>query len=177
MRLPFAVAAVVAAVGLTGFMVAGVSRAPAGGDDGARAELTGAQVEPERLSDTTRLRRGLDAMPRTLATRRNPFRFAADRRDPAPRPLARVAADEGGEGAWPEPARPQRPGLQVLGIDEGVEPGGTVVRTAVIGAMNQVFLVKEGEQVMLRFLVRRIGRDGVAVEDLADDTVMTLPLR
>jgi hypothetical protein len=40
--------------------------------------------------------------------------------------------------------------------------------------MNQVYLVGEGDQIALRFLVKRVGADSVEVEDMTDGTTVTL---
>jgi hypothetical protein len=173
MRLPFAGAAAVAAIGLTGYLVAGVSRRPPPSVSASPAGAATARVEPERLVDTARLGRALDRMPREVVSRRNPFRFGGRARVA---PAAPIAADET-PGGWAEPVRPERPALQLLGIAEDVAADGSTVRTAVVVAMNQLHLVKEGEQVALRFLVRRVGADVIEIEDLSDDTVLRLPLR
>jgi hypothetical protein len=176
MRRPFAITAVVAAVGLTGLMVAGVSRgpAPAGGEAAAAQAPPLVQVEP--LLDTRRLGR-LDAMPGRVEARRNPFRFGVHRGSEA-RAAARPAGDSWSDDvSADEPQRPARPSLQLLGIAEDVDADGTTVRTAVVSAMNHVHLVREGDQVALRFLVRRVDADGVEVEDLTDERLVHLPLR
>jgi hypothetical protein len=63
-----------------------------------------------------------------------------------------------------------------LGIAQDVRDGQPV-RTAVIGGMNQVYLVGEGDQMALRFLVKRVGADSVDVEDMTDGTIETLAWR
>jgi hypothetical protein len=174
MRLPFAITAVVAAVGLTGLMVAGVSRGPA-----PQGETSAAQAPPlvqaEPLLDTGRLGR-LDAMPGRVDARRNPFRFGVHRGGEA-RPAASATSDSWPDDTSAELPRPARPSLQLLGIAEDVGADGATVRTAVVSAMNHVHLVREGDQVALRFLVRRVDADGVEVEDLADERLVRLPLR
>jgi hypothetical protein len=176
MRLPFAIAAVVAAVGLTGLMVAGVSRGPAPQGGEASAAQASPPVQAEPLLDTGRLGR-LDAMPGRVAARRNPFRFGVHQGGEA-RAEARPAGNSWSDDLpADEPQRPARPSLQLLGIAEDVGADGTTVRTAVVSAMNHVHLVREGDQVALRFLVRRVDADGVEVEDLTDERLVRLPLR
>jgi len=40
-----------------------------------------------------------------------------------------------------------------------------------------VYLVKQGDQIAMRFLVRRVGADAVEIEDLSDSTPISLGLR
>jgi hypothetical protein len=176
MRLPFAIAAVVAAVGLTGLMVAGVSRGPVPQAGGAAATQAATPEPAEPLLDTTRLGRGLEAMPRRVDPRRNPFRFGA-RGEIGTQAAAPPATGSWGDETWIEPQQPARPALQLLGIAEDVGADGSTERTAVMSAMNQVYLVRDGDQIALRFLVRRVDADGVEVEDLVDESLLRLPLR
>lgn len=176
MRLPFTIGAVTAAVGLTGLIVAGVSRGPAADADGVGAPTLAPPAAPAtRLLDAGRLARSLDARPPAVAWRRDPFKFAGAQ--PRDKTAGRAVPLPFAEASMPEPSAPARPVLQLLGIAEDAAGDGTAVRTAIIGGLNQVFLVKAGEQIALRFLVREIGRDVVAVEDLTDGTVLRLPLR
>lgn len=71
---------------------------------------------------------------------------------------------------------PPRPEMQLIGLAED-DVDGKTVRTAVITSLNQVYLVREGEQIALRYLVDRIGADAVQLRDLADDSPIVLPLR
>jgi Tfp pilus assembly protein PilP len=112
------------------------------------------------------------------SSRRDPFRFAH-----APRHTSSDAADPIGAAAphetvaaVPEQADPLRPELRLIGLAQDTLDG-TVVRTAVITAPNQVYLVREGEQIALRFLVDRIGADAVQLRDLANDGTIVLALR
>jgi hypothetical protein len=77
--------------------------------------------------------------------------------------------------AVPAPAPIARPELRLIGMAEDTRDGLTV-RTAVVAGLNQVYLVKEGEQIAMRFLVKRIGADAVEVEDLSDSAPLTLAL-
>jgi hypothetical protein len=125
--------------------------------------------EPERPTPVVRLRRRLATMPEARQRDRDPFHFATRSRS-----AARVAtADPPADDPPPVVAKPQ---LQLLGIAQDVRDGQPV-RTAVIGGMNQVYLVGEGDQMALRFLVKRVGADSVDVEDMTDGTVVTLAWR
>jgi len=118
------------------------------------------------------------ARPQPSSTR-DPFRFAhVPRRTgtgAAADPIGTGARDEE-VAALPEQADPLRPELRLIGLAEDTL-NGTVVRTAVITAPNQVYLVREGEQIALRFLVDRIGADAVQLRDLASDGTIVLTLR
>ena len=125
--------------------------------------------------ETARLRAAMAAMPERLQARRDLFRYKA--RQPAD---ARVFVAENEGDARPaagleEPAPAStRPELKLLGIAEEVAPDGTSVRTAILSTPQQLHMVREGEQVALRFLVQRITADGVELKDLADDTLVSL---
>ncbi|HZA35855.1 MAG TPA: hypothetical protein VE505_13045 [Vicinamibacterales bacterium] len=66
--------------------------------------------------------------------------------------------------------------MQLLGV-AAEEGDAAPVRTAVIGTPRQLYLVREGEQMALRFLVLRIGTDAVELRDLATDDTFQLALR
>jgi len=51
------------------------------------------------------------------------------------------------------------------------------VRTAIISAQGQLFLVKEGETLMLRYRVAKISEDVVELIDVGDNSVRRLALR
>ena len=113
------------------------------------------------------------------SSKRDPFRFAHTPRhvgsDTAADPIGTGALHEE-VAALPEQADPLRPELRLIGLAEDTS-SGSVVRTAVITAPNQVYLVREGEQIALRFLVDRIGADAVQLRDLANDGTIVLALR
>jgi hypothetical protein len=66
--------------------------------------------------------------------------------------------------------------LKLAGIAEDAGPDGPV-RTAIISGQGQLFLVKEGESVMLRYRVTKISADVVELTDLGDNSVRRLALR
>ena len=74
------------------------------------------------------------------------------------------------------PALPALPALKLAGIAEDEASEGPV-RTAIISGQGQLFLVKEGESVMLRYRVTKISADVVELMDLGDQTVRRLALR
>ena len=108
-------------------------------------------------------------MPSADDSHRDPFQFGATRRTEPPRA---AMAPEAGAAAVHTPAAPD---LQLLGIAEDVRDGQPS-RTAIISAMDGLFLVHEGEPVALRYQVRRIGADGVELEDLAAGTTLRITL-
>jgi hypothetical protein len=173
--------------GLTAWAVAQGAAVPAGGRAGTSsvrahsprgtADGTAAvtAVEPGFEVAIDRLRTGLGVMPAPTESGRNPFRFGADRsvrRTSAAQHRALVQADS----TDPGPAAPDRPPMQLLGV-AAEEGDAAPVRTAVIGTPRQLYLVREGEQMALRFLVLRIGTDAVELRDLATDDTFQLALR
>ena len=72
-------------------------------------------------------------------------------------------------------AAPQMP-LTLAGIAEDGGASG-VVRTAIISATGQLFLVKEGEEVSLRYRVAAITADGVDLRDASDGSLRHLSLK
>ena len=73
-------------------------------------------------------------------------------------------------------ARPAAPVMKLSGIAEDVTAGG-VVRTAIISAFGQLFVVKEGELVTERYRVTRISADVAELSDVMDGTVVRIALR
>jgi hypothetical protein len=125
-------------------------------------------------SQTAHLRARLAAMPATRSGSRDPFRFAG-----TPRTAPRAAAPS--EPAPVETAGETRdiaarPPFQLIGIGED-QGDGQPARTAIIAGMNQVFLVREGERLALRFQVKRIGADAVELDDLAAGETFRIALR
>jgi hypothetical protein len=51
------------------------------------------------------------------------------------------------------------------------------VRTAIISGFGDIFLVKEGDSVTLRYRVAKISPDAVELTDLTDNTPLRLALR
>jgi hypothetical protein len=124
-----------------------------------------------RSTPLTRFRAGLAAMQGSRAIQRDPFRFRPQASPgPGSRRVSPAAVPE-----LPGEPRPPRPELQLLGIAEDTRDG-TVVRSAVISSMNQLYLVGEGEQMALRFLITRVGADSVDVEDLAEGVTFRIAL-
>ena len=72
--------------------------------------------------------------------------------------------------------RPPPPAVQLSGIAEDVT-AGAVVRTAIISASGQLFLVKEGEQVTARYRVVKISSEVVELTDLTEGTTLRLALK
>lgn len=102
---------------------------------------------------------------------RNLFSYAARPVRPAPLPAATPALSEA-----PAIPRPVAPILKLSGVAEDMTADG-VVRTAIISAFGQLFLVKEGENVTPRFRVVRISSDVVELSDTTDGSTMRLALR
>jgi hypothetical protein len=131
-------------------------------------------LEPVPVVQMERLTAAARPLP---SSKRDPFRFAHTPRHAG----TDSVADPVGTGALheevaPDHADPLRPELRLIGLAEDTL-NGRIVRTAVITAPNQVYLVREGEQIALRFLVDRIGADAVQLRDLTNDGTIVLALR
>ena len=147
------------------------------GRDHAGQDSSAAPGDPAFDVEVSRLREGLGVMPAPSASGRNPFQFGVTRSEHPP--LAGThhpAALAAGESANAEAAA-DRPPMQLLGVAADGEDGAAPVRTAVIATPRQLYLVREGEQMALRFQVVRIGSDAVELLDLASDQTFSLTLR
>ena len=172
--------------GLTAWAVAQGTAVPAGAPAGTSAVRAQASGEPDRGASVTaldpgfdveidRLRTGLGVMPAPPASGRNPFRFGADRSVRRPPSAVRGTSFQPRSTEQAGLLAPDRPPMQLLGVaaeDESAAP----VRTAVIATPRQLYLVREGEQIALRFQVLRIGNDVVELRDLATDDTFQLAL-
>jgi hypothetical protein len=117
---------------------------------------------------TDDLRARLESKPLLRPSSRNPFKFAVRR------PVTPVRAPALSTAA---PAAPSGlPPLTLAGIAEQETTSGTV-RTAVISAFGELFLVREGEGVRDRYRVSRIGADAVELRDGATGATIQLGLR
>lgn len=122
--------------------------------------------------EITRLHERLrpDATPRQPG--RNLFAFRAAPPRIATPPVAPAPA-------LSEPAAPVRvpqPSMQLAGIARDDGPDGPV-RTAIISAGGQVFLVKPGDAVTTRYRVARVGEDVVELTDTIDGSTRRLALK
>ena len=81
------------------------------------------------------------------------------------------------ESLAPSPVTlPAPPLLTLVGIAED-GAADTVVRTAIVSGFNDLFLVKEGEGVTLRYRVAKILPDAVELIDSLDQSLLRLPLK
>jgi hypothetical protein len=71
---------------------------------------------------------------------------------------------------------PPRPALKLIGVAED-SSSGSPIRTAIISAPDQLYVVREGERVASRFGVQRISPDVVELVDSVDDTALHLVLK
>jgi hypothetical protein len=123
-------------------------------------------IEIERLHE----RLAPTAAPRTPG--RNLFAFRAAARPPAPSPpeVSRPALTEF------KPAPLSLPSLKLSGIAE--DPGADgPIRIAFIAGEGQLFMVKEGDAVTLRYRVAKISADVVELTDVNDNSIRRLALR
>ncbi len=69
-----------------------------------------------------------------------------------------------------------RPALRLIGVAED-SAAGNPVRTAIISAPDQLYVVREGERVTSRYGVARISPDVVELVDTGDSTELRLALK
>jgi hypothetical protein len=74
------------------------------------------------------------------------------------------------------PVAPPQPPLRLIGVAED-SASGQSVRTAIISAPDQLYVVKEGERVTSRFDVQRISPDVVELVDAVDASAVRLVLK
>jgi hypothetical protein len=66
--------------------------------------------------------------------------------------------------------------LKLVGVAEDPSDAGPA-RTAIISGFGQLFLVKEGEAVTLRYRVARVSSDAVELTDVGDNSILRLALK
>jgi len=103
---------------------------------------------------------------------RNLFTFRAARSH-AIAPVAPAPAPAIVEAPLPGAALPA---LKLAGIAEDTGPDGPD-RTAIISGDGQLFMVKEGDAVTLRYRVAKISVDVVELTDLTDNSIRRLAMR
>lgn len=74
------------------------------------------------------------------------------------------------------PVPPPGSNLKLIGVAEDTG-AGSPVRTAIISAPDQLYVVKEGESVTARYGVRRISADVVELVDTSDSSALRLALK
>ncbi len=124
-------------------------------------------LEVARLHDRLRP----TAVPRDPG--RNLFQFTAAPPRPVPVATPKPVLSEALPIATPPPVAPP---FKLIGIAEDAGPSGPV-RTAIVSAPGQLFLVKEGQNVTLRYRVAKISADVVELEDLGDHTTVRLAMK
>jgi hypothetical protein len=118
-------------------------------------------------SQAARLRQRLAAAPTLQAPTRNPFTFAA--REPAVAPAVHprtLAAPVVADSLLPEPA------LVLLGV---AEEGST--RTAMVEFGGDLLMVTEGQTLVGRYHVAKVGADAIELVDLGTGATRRLFLR
>jgi hypothetical protein len=128
----------------------------------ARSEALAAEIA--RLHERLRP----DAAPRQPG--RNLFAFTARTASPA----AQAARPTLSEAVVQVPIA--APPFKLIGVAEDPGPEGPV-RTAIVAAPGQMFLVREGDTVTERFRVARISADVVELTDTIDGSTLRLALR
>src|SRR4051812_34065433 len=102
---------------------------------------------------------------------RDLFRYAA----PPPQKTAATPAILPVPAAASAPI-PVRPAFRLIGVAED-SASGSPVRTAIISAPDQLYVVREGERVASRYGVAKISSDVVELVDTADSTELRLALK
>jgi pimeloyl-ACP methyl ester carboxylesterase len=158
-----ALAAWLAAAATSGVRERPAAIAPAAPIDSRGTALA---VEVQRLHE--RLRPA--AAPRQPS--RNLFTFSAPKPKAAPADHAAIS-----EALPAMPAAAPPPPLKLSGMAEDAGPDGTPVRTAIISAAGQLFLVKPGDPVTSRYRVEKVSADAVELIDLTSNGIVRLVLK
>jgi hypothetical protein len=125
------------------------------------------------LAEAERLRARLASPPPFTPPSRNPFQFY----EPPPPPVPiRKKTGPALSTALAEREHAERPDMQLVGIAEEQGSDGRPRRTAIVSAMMQLFYAREGERVLGRFEVVRIGAESVQLKD-PDGQSFSLALR
>ena len=170
MNIKVAAACVLVAGGFAGWyaLSAGTNRSgPAPSHVAAAAPIDASGVALS--NEIARLGRSLQPVASPQRAR-DLFRFAAA----PPRKTAAVPI------VLPVPAEAAlvhtRPALRLIGVAED-SAAGKPVRTAIISAPDQLYVVREGERVASRYGVARISPDVVELVDTGDSTELRLALK
>jgi hypothetical protein len=107
---------------------------------------------------------------------RNLFAFRAMRAPASAAPLGPAPAPKAALTELAPAPVAGLPPLKLAGIAEDAGPDGPV-RIAFIAGEGQLFMVKEGEKVSLRYRVTKISADVVELVDLGDNSTRRLALR
>jgi hypothetical protein len=131
-------------------------------------------IAAEVRSQAARLHVRMSQAPVPDANPRNPFAFVAAPRPSGPE-AGTVRATVVDEPL--APAAPPPPALILMGIAEDPSPAGPR-RTAVIGGGgDDIMIVSEGQQILGRYTVTKIGADAVELEDVTTHGFRRLALR
>ena len=123
-------------------------------------------------SELARLQERLAPSATPLQPGRNLFHFTS----PRPRRDAVAARPALTEALPIAPAAAPPPPFKLIGIAEDAGADGPI-RTAIVSGPGQLFLVKEGQNVTLRYKVTKIGADIVELQDLGDHSTLRLALK
>lgn len=130
-------------------------------------------VARDMQTEAARLRERLSHAPVPDSNLRNPFAFGTARSPrPAPGVVHAAVADT------PEaPAAPPIPALSLIGMAEDATATGPR-RTAVLsGEADAVYFVAEGDSLLGRYRVTKIGTDAIELEDLQSGGIRRLSMK
>src|SRR2546425_4907218 len=136
------------------------------------------------IERASRIDASSDALAAEIARLHERLRPDASPRQPGRNLFAFTARGVRSEALPPKPALSEAvvapvaapPPFKLIGVAEDAGPDGPV-RTAIVSAPGQVFLVKQGENLTLRYRVAKISPDVVELTDLGDGSTLRLALR
>ena len=127
-----------------------------------RSTASADAIARDMQTEAARLQERLRTAPVPPSSPRNPFAFGADR-SLRSRDVARATVADTPDLA---PA-PSIPALSLIGMAEDTTSKGVVRRTAVVsGDGDAIYFVAEGDVVIGRYRVTRIGADAIELQDL-----------
>ena len=92
------------------------------------------------------------------------------------RDAGRCQAGADRSGAHCTAVAPPPPPFKLIGIAEDAGADGPI-RTAIVSGPGQLFMVKEGQNVTLRYSVTKIAADVVELRDPGDHSTLRLALK
>jgi hypothetical protein len=159
-----------------------VSLASLGRTGAAARDITGLEVvrrpaagpAPRLLVPDVRLAQLRPAQPTgEPLSFRNPFEFAPRSLSPRPGPSVSIPPPLGAPRAGPSSVA-----LSLIGIATTSRPDGRAERTAIIaGPADALYLVRDGDAVMMRYRVDAVLPDSVRLVDTATGASLLLTLR
>lgn len=131
-------------------------------------------IARDMQTEAARLRERLQQAPAPDSTLRNPFAFGAAR---SPRPATGLVHATVSNTTDVAAAAPPIPALSLIGMAEDPTSNG-VRRTAVLcGEGDAVYFVGEGDTLIGRYRVTKIGADAIELQDLQSGGIRRLSMK